>query len=202
MFGARAGKAAAEYASLGLEVNPARDRAEDRRTSPARARPAEQEGDANASPTCATRCRSRWSRAPASTATAHRSGRGWTRSAGCRSATPTWRSRTTAGRSTPNGSPRSSSRACSTSPSRSSRRPRAGKSRAARTSAPTFPKRDDVRFLAHSLIYRNADGSARVEYLPVTITRWPPAERVYGEEAPHGGPNHVAGRALSSGAGV
>ena len=65
-----------------------------------------------------------------------------------------------------------------------------------------FPKRDDVRYLGHSLIYRNADGSARVDYLPVTITRWPPAERVYGEKAPHGGPNHVAGRALSSGAGV
>jgi fumarate reductase flavoprotein subunit len=65
-----------------------------------------------------------------------------------------------------------------------------------------FAKRDDVRYLAHSMIYRNADGSARVDYLPVTITRWPPAERVYGEKAPHGGPNHVADRALSSGAGV
>ncbi len=65
-----------------------------------------------------------------------------------------------------------------------------------------FPKRDDVRYLAHSLIYRNADGSARVDYLPVTVTRWPPAERVYGEKAPHGGPNHVADRAVSSGAGV
>ncbi len=43
-----------------------------------------------------------------------------------------------------------------------------------------FPARDDTRFLAHSLIHRNADGSARVEYLPVTITRWPPGERVYG----------------------
>jgi fumarate reductase flavoprotein subunit len=43
-----------------------------------------------------------------------------------------------------------------------------------------FPARDDERFLANSLIYRTADGGARVEYLPVTITRWPPAERVYG----------------------
>jgi fumarate reductase flavoprotein subunit len=43
-----------------------------------------------------------------------------------------------------------------------------------------FPARDDQRFLAHTLIFRNADGSCRVEYLPVTITRWPPAERVYG----------------------
>jgi succinate dehydrogenase flavoprotein subunit len=44
-----------------------------------------------------------------------------------------------------------------------------------------FPKRDDENFLAHSLVFRNADGTARVEYLPVTITRWPPAERVYGK---------------------
>jgi fumarate reductase flavoprotein subunit len=43
-----------------------------------------------------------------------------------------------------------------------------------------FPSRDDQRYLAHSLAYRNADGSCRVEYLPVTITRWPPGERVYG----------------------
>jgi fumarate reductase flavoprotein subunit len=48
-----------------------------------------------------------------------------------------------------------------------------------------FPARDDVRFLSHSLAYRNADGSPRLEYLPVTITRWPPAERVYGEAAAH-----------------
>jgi fumarate reductase flavoprotein subunit len=65
-----------------------------------------------------------------------------------------------------------------------------------------FPERDDVRFLAHSIVHRNANGSARVEYLPVTITRWPPGERVYGEAALHGGPNQVTGRAVSSGAGV
>ncbi len=44
-----------------------------------------------------------------------------------------------------------------------------------------FPARDDNRFLAHSLARRNAGGSCRVDYLPVTITRWPPAERVYGK---------------------
>jgi fumarate reductase flavoprotein subunit len=44
-----------------------------------------------------------------------------------------------------------------------------------------FPKRDDEKFLAHSLVYRQEDGPSRVEYLPVTITRWPPAERVYGK---------------------
>jgi fumarate reductase flavoprotein subunit len=42
------------------------------------------------------------------------------------------------------------------------------------------PERDDQRFLAHSLAYRTRDGSPRVEYLPVTITRWPPGKRVYG----------------------
>jgi succinate dehydrogenase flavoprotein subunit len=65
-----------------------------------------------------------------------------------------------------------------------------------------FPKRDDERFLAHSLMYRNADGSCRVEYVPVTITRWPPAERVYGEAAPHGEAHHTAGRAVPSGRAV
>jgi fumarate reductase flavoprotein subunit len=43
-----------------------------------------------------------------------------------------------------------------------------------------FPARDDEKFLAHSLVYRAADGVPRVEYSPVVITRWPPAERVYG----------------------
>jgi fumarate reductase flavoprotein subunit len=46
-----------------------------------------------------------------------------------------------------------------------------------------YPARDDEKFLAHSVVYRNPDGSARVEYAPVSITRWPPAERVYGQQA-------------------
>ena len=62
-----------------------------------------------------------------------------------------------------------------------------------------FPARDDDRFLKHSLAYRQPDGSCRIEYLPVTITRWPPAERVYGEAALHGGPHHVAGGPLPTG---
>jgi fumarate reductase flavoprotein subunit len=45
-----------------------------------------------------------------------------------------------------------------------------------------FPARDDERYLAHSLALCNADGTCRVEYAPVTITRWPPAERVYGKQ--------------------
>ena len=43
-----------------------------------------------------------------------------------------------------------------------------------------YPQRDDERFLAHSLAYHAADGSPRTDYRPVTITRWPPAKRVYG----------------------
>ena len=44
-----------------------------------------------------------------------------------------------------------------------------------------FPERDDQKFLAHSLAYRRPDGAPRVELLPVTITRWPPGKRVYGK---------------------
>jgi fumarate reductase flavoprotein subunit len=44
-----------------------------------------------------------------------------------------------------------------------------------------YPERNDEKFLAHSVVYRDADGRPQVEYAPVTITRWPPAERVYGK---------------------
>jgi fumarate reductase flavoprotein subunit len=43
-----------------------------------------------------------------------------------------------------------------------------------------FPARDDERFLTHLLVHRSPDGTSRVERVPVTITRWPPGERVYG----------------------
>jgi fumarate reductase flavoprotein subunit len=43
-----------------------------------------------------------------------------------------------------------------------------------------FPDRDDDRHLIHHLTSRTADGTPAVERLPVTITRWPPGERVYG----------------------
>ncbi len=65
-----------------------------------------------------------------------------------------------------------------------------------------FPARDDDRFLAHSIISRRPDGSCAVEYVPVCITRWPPAERVYGEAAAHGGHHKAAGGAIPSRAGV
>jgi fumarate reductase flavoprotein subunit len=44
-----------------------------------------------------------------------------------------------------------------------------------------YPERNDEKFLAHSLVYRDLNGQPRVEYAPVTITRWPPGERVYGK---------------------
>jgi succinate dehydrogenase / fumarate reductase flavoprotein subunit len=41
-----------------------------------------------------------------------------------------------------------------------------------------FPKRDDERFLAHSMVYYTG-GKPRLEYKPVTITNWKPVERKY-----------------------
>ncbi len=41
-----------------------------------------------------------------------------------------------------------------------------------------FSKRDDANFLKHTLAHRTPDGP-RIEYLPVTITRWQPEERKY-----------------------
>lgn len=43
-----------------------------------------------------------------------------------------------------------------------------------------YPDRDDQRFLAHSMVHRGSDEHLSVNYLPVTITQWPPAKRVYG----------------------
>jgi fumarate reductase flavoprotein subunit len=45
-----------------------------------------------------------------------------------------------------------------------------------------FPKRDDIKYLAHSLVSRTGEGPPRVDYLPVVITRWPPGERIYGRD--------------------
>jgi fumarate reductase flavoprotein subunit len=50
-----------------------------------------------------------------------------------------------------------------------------------------FPERDDNKFLAHSLVSRGDNGRPVVSYLPVTITRWPPGKRVYGEQTTDGG---------------
>lgn len=42
-----------------------------------------------------------------------------------------------------------------------------------------YPERDDDAFLKHSLAYRS-DAAPRIGYKDVSITQWPPAERVYG----------------------
>jgi fumarate reductase flavoprotein subunit len=41
--------------------------------------------------------------------------------------------------------------------------------------------RDDQTYLKHSMAHRT-DGAPRIEYQDVVITKWPPAERVYGAE--------------------
>jgi succinate dehydrogenase flavoprotein subunit len=41
-----------------------------------------------------------------------------------------------------------------------------------------FPQRDDVNFLKHTLAYETTDGP-RIDYSPVTITRYQPEERKY-----------------------
>ncbi|HVO77005.1 MAG TPA: succinate dehydrogenase/fumarate reductase flavoprotein subunit, partial [Candidatus Bathyarchaeia archaeon] len=41
-----------------------------------------------------------------------------------------------------------------------------------------FPKRDDVKWLKHTLAWKK-DGKIRFDYRPVVITRFPPKERTY-----------------------
>jgi succinate dehydrogenase / fumarate reductase flavoprotein subunit len=41
-----------------------------------------------------------------------------------------------------------------------------------------FTKRDDEKFLSHSMVYYTG-GKPRLEYKPVTITMWKPVERKY-----------------------
>jgi succinate dehydrogenase / fumarate reductase flavoprotein subunit len=41
-----------------------------------------------------------------------------------------------------------------------------------------YPKRDDENWLKHTLAYCTKEGP-RLEYKPVTITKWPPAARTY-----------------------
>ena len=43
-----------------------------------------------------------------------------------------------------------------------------------------YVNRDDENYLTHSLAYQAKNNKPRIEYLPVTITKWPPGERVYG----------------------
>jgi succinate dehydrogenase / fumarate reductase flavoprotein subunit len=41
-----------------------------------------------------------------------------------------------------------------------------------------YPKRDDTNWLKHTLAYYTEEGP-KLEYQPVTITRWTPAARTY-----------------------
>jgi succinate dehydrogenase / fumarate reductase flavoprotein subunit len=41
-----------------------------------------------------------------------------------------------------------------------------------------YPKRDDENWLKHTLAYCTKEGP-RLEYAPVTITKWPPIARAY-----------------------
>jgi succinate dehydrogenase/fumarate reductase flavoprotein subunit len=41
-----------------------------------------------------------------------------------------------------------------------------------------YAKRDDANFLKHSMAHKTT-GPPRIDYIPVTITRWKPEERVY-----------------------
>ena len=47
-----------------------------------------------------------------------------------------------------------------------------------------YVKRDDEQFLKHSLAYYEGGETApRIEYKPVTITKWPPGKRTYGSDS-------------------
>ncbi len=43
------------------------------------------------------------------------------------------------------------------------------------------PARDDERYLAHTLAYQEPALEPRIAWKPVTITKWPPGERRYGQ---------------------
>ena len=44
-------------------------------------------------------------------------------------------------------------------------------------------ERDDENFLKHSLAYFQEGDRPRINYKDVTITKWPPAKRTYGEDS-------------------
>ncbi len=47
-----------------------------------------------------------------------------------------------------------------------------------------YTKRDDEKYLQHSLAHYGGEDAARIDYRPVQITKWPPGERVYGRIEP------------------
>jgi len=42
-----------------------------------------------------------------------------------------------------------------------------------------YPARDDANWLKHTVVHRDPEGNLHLDYLPVRITRWLPAARVY-----------------------
>ena len=42
-----------------------------------------------------------------------------------------------------------------------------------------FPDRDDEKYMRHTLVDLDADGSPRLDWKPVTVTKWEPMERKY-----------------------
>jgi succinate dehydrogenase / fumarate reductase flavoprotein subunit len=52
-------------------------------------------------------------------------------------------------------------------------------SRGAHARPHDFPDRDDQNYLRHTLVTRDADGHPRLDWKPVTITKWQPQERTY-----------------------
>ncbi len=181
VFGARAGKAAAEYAGSASAPSSGHRQPGRRRGTPARARPARQgRGEREGLRDPRPRCRRPWRTAPGSSAPGPRWPRASTpwpsckqraRNVGVADTSPSFNTELTAALELANmldiaecilqsGLKREESRGAHQ-----------------RTD---FPARDDEQFLAHLLISRNDDGTSRVERLPVTITRWPPGERTYG----------------------
>ena len=139
VFGARAGRAAAEYASTAARAAGGDREPGRRRGTPAGAAArhgaARRRGLGDPRP----RCRRPWRTRPGSTAPAPRWPRAPTRSASCRAGWRASASGTPAAPSTPSSWRRSSWATCSTSPSACCSPGCSARSRAGRTSAPTSP---------------------------------------------------------------
>ena len=102
----------------------------------------------------------------------------WPSSATCASAAATSWSTTPATASTPISSRCSSSRACSRWPTASSRAGSRARSRAARTRAWTTRSATTREWMKHTLAWCDG-GKVRLDYKPVTVTRFEPMVRSY-----------------------
>ena len=185
VFGARAGRAAAEYAARRRAASRAVDhRAGGRRGAPARARRcwARSRGTSRSPAIRDEMQADDGGRPPGSTAPEPALAKG-------ADTLPELQERVGVGRARgpqPDvqhraGRPRWSWPTCSTSPSASSRRALQREESRGAHQRTDFPARDDERFLTHHLMHpQTPTATPQVEHLPVTITRWPPGERVYG----------------------